>query len=176
MSDYKYMGGLGSRDSESQRRLRISDFDGFKDAKKAYSIYRKMPSGLYVDVPSSKKVKLMKEAYKEQQVELRWHEVWVSSEEVLRLFFEYSFSTQDEASKFLGDLLMGVRNHSDIVVTWEIEDDDGVYKQDEGVFGETGEFYTLEEECMEQNLNPSDFELKEINDFCFATTYEDYED
>lgn len=178
MSDYKYMGGLGNRGTDRLRPYTHGLTDEEKQAEwDAWDFRKKLPSGSYIDVPTSEEVKLMKKAFKEQQVELRWYEIWVSDKEVLKLFFEYSFSTQDEASKFLGDLLMGVRNHSDLVVAWDIEDDDGVYKMNEGVFGEiAGEFYTIEEECRENNLDPSDFKLKEINGFNFVTTYEDYED
>ena len=176
MSDYKYMGGLGNRGAGRERPYIPNGLTQEQEEERwnAWELSKKMPKGSYVDVPTSEEVKLMKKAFKEQQVELRWYEIWVSDKEVLKLFFEYSFSTQDEASKFLGDLLMGVRNHSDLVVTWDIESDNGVHKQTDGVYGEiAGEFYTIEEECMENNLDPSDFKLKEIYGFNFVTTYED---
>ena len=168
--DYKYIGGLGHRSSTSQDKLRWWDFNPNltdEERKKRCRLFKKMPSGNYVDVPTSSEVKLMKKAFRKDTkstVELRWHEIWVSEEEVKDLFFEYGFTTQAKAAKFLGDLLMGIRNHSDLVDV----DDEGNWI-DENKFGYViCEFNNLKEVCKLENLDPNDFKLFEVQNFHFV--------
>ena len=83
-------------------------------------------------------------------VELRWKEVWTSDEDTIQLWIEYTFPTMNKASKFLGDLLMGVRNHSDLDV-------DKHYEEMEIV-----DLESLVQICKEQGKDHNQYTLKEL--------------
>lgn len=119
--------------------------------------------------PTSDELKLMRKAYRKYGgLEIRWYETWSNGKGVKeKLFFEYTFTTQAKASSFLGDLLMGIRNHSDLIAV-EITDDYIKYI-DLNKFGHiTGDFETLKERCVDMKLEPEDFKLQKVDHLQFV--------
>lgn len=119
--------------------------------------HRHTPSGrcyqseVYTVVPTSEDVKEMKKAFrkKDSNFYVRWSEVYESEYEMYDLPFEYIFTSRVKASKFVGDLLMGFTNHSDL---------------DLDLYGNR----TLLEYCEEFDFDPKDFKLKEVNNLRFV--------
>ena len=105
----------------------------------------------YTKIQSSEEVKEMKKGFKKGMVELRWKEVWTSDEDTIQLWVEYTFPTMNKASKFLGDLLMGIRNHSDLDVDEHYEE--------MGIIDLEGSLVKI---CKERETDHNDYTLKEL--------------
>ncbi len=120
-----------------------------------------LPKGCHIQVPNSEDVKVFKKAFRKSSYPtffLRWSEVWVYKSKVVEVDVEYAFQTQVQASRFLGDLLLGFRNHS------HLEDI------------ENCGLATLEDMCEYENVNAQNFQLKEVSSILFYVEgYEEQE-